>query len=110
LAAELANDDGRNHTKTDPEGTEMRLNRGDRIAGVDGLQLRKYFRRFGSEYVTYATVMKEFSVTRREAESILEELLKLEMICLCELQGEREMVSYQTAMKGNALGMAKAGQ
>jgi hypothetical protein len=65
----------------------MRLNRGDRIAGVYGLQLRKYFRRFGSEYVNYATVMKEFSVTRREAEKILEELLKLEMICLCELQG-----------------------
>ena len=37
LAAELASDDGRNHTKIDPEGTEMRLNRGDRIAGVDGL-------------------------------------------------------------------------
>jgi len=54
---------------------------------VYGLQLRKYFRRFGSEYVNYATVMKEFSVTRREAEKILEELLKLEMICLCELQG-----------------------
>ncbi len=25
----------------------MRLNRGDRIAGVDGLQLRRYFQRFG---------------------------------------------------------------
>ena len=88
----------------------MRLNRGDRIAGLDGLQLRKYFRRFGSEYVNYATVMKEFSVTRREAENILEKLLKLEMICLCELQGKREMVSYQTTMKGKALGMAKAGR
>jgi hypothetical protein len=88
----------------------MRLNRGYRIAGVDGLQLRDYFRRFGSEYVNYATVMKEFSVTRREAQNILEELLKLEMICLCELQGKGEMVSYQTTMKGNALGMAKAGR
>ncbi len=88
----------------------MRLNRRDQIAGVDGLQLRKYFRRFGSEYVNYATVMKEFSVTRREAENILEKLLKLEMICLRELQGKREMVSYQTTMKGNALGMAKAGR
>jgi predicted nucleotidyltransferase len=86
----------------------MRLNRGDRIAGVDGVQLRNYFRRFGSAYVNYATVMKEFSVTRREAQNILEELLKLEMICLCELQGKGEMVSYQTTMKGNALGMAKA--
>ena len=86
----------------------MRLNRGDRIAGVDGLQLRNYFRRFCSDYVNYATVMKEFSVTRREAQNILEELLKLEMICMCELQGKGEMVSYQTTMKGNALGMAKA--
>ncbi|MGB7437553.1 MAG: hypothetical protein WBR26_20380 [Candidatus Acidiferrum sp.] len=64
----------------------MRLNRGDRIAGVDGVQLRNYFRRFGSEHVNYATVMKEFSVTRREAQNILEE----------------------TTMKGNALRLAKA--
>lgn len=46
----------------------MRLNRGDRIAGVDGLQLRRYFQRFGSEQVNYATVMDELSVTKRQAE------------------------------------------
>jgi len=86
----------------------MRLDRGDRIAGLDGLQLRDYFRRFGSAYVNCATVVKEFSVTRRKAQNILEELLKLDMICLCELQGKGEMVSYETTMKGNALGMAKA--
>jgi hypothetical protein len=93
-----------------PQGTEMRLNRGDRIAGVDGLQLRKYFRRFGSEQVNCATVMEEFSVTKRQAEKIVAELLKLEMISRCEFQHDKEMVSYETTVKGNALGMAKAGK
>ncbi len=37
----LANDDDRKRYGTKPQGTEMRLNRGDRIAGVDGLQLRE---------------------------------------------------------------------
>jgi hypothetical protein len=87
----------------------MRLNRGDRIAGVDGLQLRRYFQRFGSRQVNYATVMDELSVTKREAEK-LPELLKLEMISLCEFQHDKKMVSYQTTIRGNALGMAKAGK
>jgi hypothetical protein len=108
LLPELANDDDESGTWTKPQGEEMRLNRGDRIAGIDGLHLRKYFRRFGSEQVNYATVIEEFSVNRRKAENILAELLKLEMICLCELQGNKDMVSYQTTIKGNALGMAKA--
>ncbi len=88
----------------------MRLNRGDRIAGVDGLRLRRYFQRFGSEQVNFATVAKEFSVTKRQAEKILAELLKLEMISPCEFQHDKKMVSYQTTIKGNALGMAKAGK
>jgi hypothetical protein len=87
----------------------MRLNRGDRIAGVDGLQLRRYFQRFGSGQVNYATVMDELSVTKREAEK-LPELLKLEMISLCGFQHDKKMVSYQTTVRGNALGMAKAGK
>jgi len=87
----------------------MRLNRGDRIAGVDGLQLRRYFQRFGSGQVNYATVMDELSVTKRQAEK-LPELLKLEMISLCEFQHDKKMVSYQTTIRGNALGMAKAGK
>ncbi len=64
----------------------MRLNRSDRIAGVHGLQLRRYFQRFGSEQVNYATVMDELSVTKRQAEKLLTELLKLEMISRCEFQ------------------------
>ena len=39
----------------------MRLDRGDRIAGLDGLQLRNYLRRFGSAYV-------EQTVSRRLGE------------------------------------------
>ena len=88
----------------------MRLNRGDRIAGVDGLQLRGYFQRFGSEQVNYATVMDELSVTKRQAEKLLTELLKLEMIGRCEFQHDKKMVSYQTTIRGNAPGMAKAGK
>jgi predicted nucleotidyltransferase len=88
----------------------MRLNRGDRIAGVDGLRLRRYFQRFGSEQVTSATIAEEFSVTKQQAEKILAELLKLEMISRCEFQCDKKMVSYQTTIKGNALGMAKAGK
>ena len=87
----------------------MRLNRGDRIAGVDALRLRRYFQRFGSEQVNYATVAEEFSVTKQQAEKILAELLQLEMI-RCEFQYDKKMVSYQTTIKGNALGMAKAGK
>ncbi len=88
----------------------MRLNRGDRIAGVDALRLRRYFQRFGSEQVNYATVAEEFSVTKQQAEKILAELLQLEMISRCEFQYDKKMVSYQTTIKGNALGMAKAGK
>lgn len=95
---------------TKSQGTEMRLNRGDRIAGVDGLQLLRYFQRFGSAQVNYATVMDELSVTKRQAEKLLIELLKLEMISRCEFQHDKKMVSYQTTIRGNALGMAKAGK
>jgi len=88
----------------------MRLNRGDRMAGVGGLQLRRYFQRFGSEQVNYATVMDELSVPKRQAEKLLTKLLQLEMISRCEFQHDKKMVSYQTTIRGNALGMAKAGK
>jgi hypothetical protein len=32
------------------------------------------------------------------------------MISRCEFQHDKKMVSYQTTIKGNALGMAKAGK
>jgi len=88
----------------------MRLNRGDRIAGVDGLRLRRYFQRYGSEQMNYVTVMKEFSITKRQAEKMLADLLEVEMISRCEFQHDKKLVYYQTTIKGNALGMAKAGK
>jgi predicted nucleotidyltransferase len=87
----------------------MRLNRGERIAGVDAFRLRDYFRRY-SESVNCRTVMEEFSVTERKAEEVLEALLKLKMIAPCELQYDSKMVFYETTIQGNALGMAKAGK
>lgn len=54
--------------------------------------------------------MDELSVTKRQAEKFLTELLKLEMISRCEFQHDKKMVSYQTTIRGNALGMAKAGK
>jgi hypothetical protein len=87
----------------------MRLNRGDRIAGVDGLRLRNYFRRY-SENVNYRTLMEEFSMTKRHAQEVLDALQKLEMISPCEFQHDKKMVCYETTILGNALGMAKAGR
>src|ERR1700751_2791170 len=90
-------------------GTKMRLNRGDRIAGVDGLCLRNYFRRY-SENVNYRTLMEEFSMTKRHAQEVLDALLKLKMVSPSEFQHDKNMVSYETTIRGNALGMAKAGK
>src|SRR5437773_544549 len=91
------------------QGTQMRLNRGDRIAGVDGLHLRDYFRR-QSDNVNCRTLMEEFSMTKRKAQELLDALLKLKMISRCEFQHDKTMVSYETTIQGNALGMAKAGK
>jgi hypothetical protein len=87
----------------------MRLDRGDRIAGVDGLRLRNYFRRY-SENVNCRTLMAEFSMSKRRAQDMLDALLKLEMISPCEFQHDKKMVCYETTILGNALGMAKAGR
>jgi predicted nucleotidyltransferase len=87
----------------------MRLNRGDRIAGVDGLRLRNYFRRY-SENVNCRTLMEEFSMSKRRAQDVLDALLKLKMISPFEFQHGKKMVRYETTILGNALGMAKAGR
>jgi hypothetical protein len=87
----------------------MRLNRGDQIAGLDGLRLRDYFRRYG-ENITGRTLGREFSLTKRQAQEVLEALLKLKMICPSELQHDKKMMQYETTIQGNALGMAKAGK
>ena len=85
----------------------MRLNRGDRIAGVDSLRLRNYFRRH-SENVNCRTLMEEFSMNKRQAQEVLDALLKLKMISPCEFQHDKKIVCYETTIRGNALGMAKA--
>jgi predicted nucleotidyltransferase len=54
--------------------------------------------------------MEEFSMTKRHAHEVLDALLKLEMIRPCEFQHDKNMVSYETTIRGNALGMAKAGK
>jgi hypothetical protein len=111
IATELASGDGRNHIKIDPEGTEMRLNRGDRIAGVDGVQLRNYFRRFGSAYVNYATVMKEFC-PQIEVFSILKN--RSRTISFCEWKSLFEMEGFRYGVvfgeKKRIVGLLTGGQ
>lgn len=85
----------------------MRINRGDQIAGIDALRLRDYFRRYGDN-VNRRTLAREVSLTKGQAQRVLDELLKLKMVELSELQPDKEMLSYETTIQGNALGMAKA--
>lgn len=87
----------------------MRLNRGDQIAGLDGLRLRDYFRRYGDN-VNWRTLAREFSVTKGQAQKVLEQLLKLKMISASELQHDKKVTQYETTIQGSALGMAKAGK
>jgi len=87
----------------------MRLSSGDRIAGVDCLRLRDYFRRY-SENVNYRTLMEEFAMSKRRAQEVLGVLLELQMISPREFQHDKKMVCYETTIRGNALGMAKAGR
>jgi hypothetical protein len=49
-------------------------------------------------------------MTKRHAQEVLDALLKLEMISPCEFQHDKNMVSCETIIRGNALGMAKAGK
>lgn len=88
----------------------MRIKRGDAIAGIDALQVRKYFRRYGSGFVNYFTAMEAFSITKRKAEKQIADFVKLELISKCEFQPEKDITYYETTIRGNALGMAKAGK
>ncbi len=47
-------------------------------------------------------------MSKRRAQEVLGALLKLEMISRCEFQPDKKMVCYETTIRGNALGMAKA--
>src|ERR1700683_2435361 len=88
----------------------MRLRRGDQISGVDGLQLRGYFRRFGGGYVNQATLMEEFSVARRRTEQILGDLVKLKMISKCGNQHDKKTGVLRDDNKGKCPGNGKSQQ
>jgi hypothetical protein len=46
-------------------------------------------------------------MTKRHAHEVLDALLKLEMISPYEFQHDKNMVSYETTIRGNALGMRR---
>ena len=85
----------------------MRINRGDRHAGVDALRLRSYFRRYSAN-VNIQTAMEVFSMTEQQAQKMLDGLLKLEMISPCKSQHDKKIVCYETTITGNGLRIAKA--
>lgn len=85
----------------------MRVNRGDEIAGLDALRLRAYFRRYGDD-INWRTLRQEFSLTKAQAENVLDALVNVKMISRCEFQHDKKMMCYETTIQGNALGMAKA--
>jgi predicted nucleotidyltransferase len=80
------------------------------IAGLNALDLRKYFRAYGDRAVSYATAREEFSITKRKAERLITELVKLELVRKSEFQPEKNIVRYETTIQGNALALAKAGK
>jgi predicted nucleotidyltransferase len=88
----------------------LRIKRGDVIAGLDVLDLRKYFRAYGDGAVRLATAMEEFSIAKQKAERLIAELVKLELIRKSEFQSEKNIIRYETTIQGNALAVAKAGK
>lgn len=87
----------------------MRIRRGDIIAGVDALELRRYLKTRGHR-VNYITAMETFSLTKPGAEQFIGDLVRLELIRKHESQIEENITSYETTIAGNALGIAKAGK
>jgi hypothetical protein len=60
--------------------------------------------------VSYSTAREEFSITKRKAERLIAELVKLELVRKSEFQPEKNIVRYETTIQGNALALAKAGK
>jgi predicted nucleotidyltransferase len=87
----------------------VRIRRGDVIAGVDVLELRRYLKTRGDR-VNYITAMETFSITKPSAEKFIADLVRLELIRKCESQVEKNITYYETTIAGNALGIAKAGK
>jgi hypothetical protein len=86
----------------------MKLNRNEPIAGMDILKLRDVFRKFGRGTLSHVAIMKEFSVTARKANKMIADLVTLELICPCEIRHDKDTRYYETTIKGNAIGSAKA--
>jgi hypothetical protein len=59
--------------------------------------------------VSYFTAREEFSITKRKAERLITELVKLELVRKSEFQPGKNIVRYETTIQGNALALAKAG-
>ena len=87
----------------------MRIRRGDVIAGVDALELRRYLKTRDNR-VNYITAMESFLITKQSADKFIAELERLELIRKCESQIEKNITCYETTIAGNALGIAKAGK
>jgi hypothetical protein len=77
---------------------------------MDSPKLRKFLRKAVYGSASHLTVKTEFSVTARKAEKLIADLLKLKLICPCEIQGRNETRNYKTTMQGNGLAFAKAGK
>jgi hypothetical protein len=88
----------------------LRISRGDVIAGLEALELREYFRSYGDGAVISATAMKEFSITKRKADELIADLVRLELIRRSKFQPEKDVIRYETTIQGNALAFAKAGK
>jgi hypothetical protein len=54
--------------------------------------------------------MEEFSITKRKADELIAELVRLELIRRSEFQPEKDVIRYETTIQGNALALAKAGK
>src|SRR5208282_1172429 len=86
----------------------MKLNRDAPVAGMDILKLRNLFRKFARGNLSRVAIMKEFSVAARKANKMIADLVTLELISPCEIRHDKEIRYYETTIKGNALGFAKA--
>ena len=79
------------HRPTATTGQVLNENktRRDAISEIDALRVRKYFRRYGSWRELYDTAMDTFSTTKRKAERLIADFLKLDLIGKCEFQHEK---------------------
>ena len=86
----------------------MKLNRDKPVAGMDILKLRNVLRKSARGNLSHVSIMKEFSVNARKANKMIADLVTLELICPYEIRRDKQTRYYETTIKGNALGFAKA--